>query len=97
MAVNWVFFWVVTQNVIGWLFYRYRKVPKPYTSKIICMVCELHLSVSYTLELCMKFFVVLFFETGFLFSPACPGTWSIDQTGLKLTEIQLSLPLECWD
>ena len=45
-----------------------------------------------------SFFVCLFFETGFLCSfGACPGTPSVDQAGLELTEIRLSLPSECWD
>jgi hypothetical protein len=30
------------------------------------------------------FFVFLFFETGFLCSPGCPGTHSVDQAGLEL-------------
>ena len=38
-----------------------------------------------------------FFKTGFLCSfRACPGTHSIDQAGLELTEICLALPPECW-
>ena len=28
---------------------------------------------------------------------ACPGTWSIDHAGLKLTEILMPLPPKCWD
>jgi hypothetical protein len=31
-----------------------------------------------------------------LCSPGCPGTHSVDQAGLKLTEILLPLPPECW-
>ena len=30
-------------------------------------------------------------------SPSCPETHSVDQAGLKLTEIHLPLPPECWD
>ena len=30
-------------------------------------------------------------------SPGCPGTHYVDQDGLKLTEICLPLPPECWD
>jgi hypothetical protein len=30
-------------------------------------------------------------------SLGCPGTYSVDQAGLKLTEIRLLLPHECWD
>jgi hypothetical protein len=35
----------------------------------------------------------------FLCSPDCPGTHSVEltQAGLKLTEIHLLLPSECWD
>ena len=29
--------------------------------------------------------------------PGCPGTHSVDQAGLELTEIHLPLPPECWD
>ena len=44
------------------------------------------------------FIFVLLFETGFLCSfGACPRTCSVDQAGLKLTEIHLSLPSQCWD
>ena len=30
-------------------------------------------------------------------SPGCPGTSSVDQAGLELTEICLPLPPECWN
>jgi hypothetical protein len=30
------------------------------------------------------FFLFLFFETGFLYSPGCPGTHFVDQAGLEL-------------
>ncbi|KAH0508247.1 Cytochrome P450 3A25 [Microtus ochrogaster] len=37
-------------------------------------------------------------QTGFLCGfGACPGTSSVDQAGLELTEIRLPLPPECWD
>ena len=39
----------------------------------------------------------VFFETVSLYSSACPGTHSIDQIGLKLTEICVHLPPERWD
>ncbi|KAM7320530.1 hypothetical protein ACRRTK_020973 [Alexandromys fortis] len=32
-----------------------------------------------------------------LCSPVCPGTCFVDQADLKLTEIHLPLPPECWD
>ena len=49
---------------------------------------------------------VYFDESGFclfvadrvsLCSPGCPGTHSINQAGLELTEIHLPLPPGCWD
>ena len=44
------------------------------------------------------FFFFFFFETGFLCGfGTCPGTSSVDQAGLELTEIRLPLPPECWD
>ena len=36
------------------------------------------------LFVCLGF---LFVETGFLYSPSCPGTNSVDQTGLKLRNL----------
>ena len=43
-------------------------------------------------------FVCLFvWDRVSLCDPGCPGTCSVDQTGLELTEILLSLPLKCWD
>lgn len=33
---------------------------------------------------------------GFLY-PGCPEIQSVDQSGLRLSEINLSLPVECWD
>jgi hypothetical protein len=30
-------------------------------------------------------------------SPGCPGTLSVDQAGLKFTEICLPLPPKCWN
>ena len=51
---------------------------------VFCFVCSV-----------LGFFAcfVLFFETGFLCvaSFGCPGTHSVDQTGLELTEICLTL------
>lgn len=32
-----------------------------------------------------------------LYSPGCLGTHSVEQAGLKLTELYLLLPLGCWD
>jgi hypothetical protein len=32
-----------------------------------------------------------------LYSSGCPGTYYVDHAGLKLTEIHLPLPPECWD
>ena len=43
-------------------------------------------------------FCFCFFETRFLCSfGACPGTHSVDQAGLELTEIRLPPPPEYWD
>ena len=42
------------------------------------------------------YFIFLFLETGFLCIFGCSGTHSVDQIGLRLTEIHLSLPPECW-
>ena len=41
----------------------------------------------------------LVFEDGVFLcsSPCCPKTSPLDQGGLELTEIHLSLPPECWD
>ena len=42
--------------------------------------------------------LVLFFQTGFPCSfGGCPGTHSVDQAGLDLTEIRLPLPPEGLD
>ena len=49
---------------------------------------------------CLDFFflVCLLFKTGFLSSfGACSGTHYVAQAGLKLIEICLPLPPECWD
>ena len=43
-------------------------------------------------------FLFLFFETGFLcVALICPGTRSVEQDGLELTEILLPLSPKCWD
>jgi hypothetical protein len=49
---------------------------------------------------CHRFVVALFWLldiTISLRSPNCPGTHSVDQAGLELTEIHLPLPSKCWD
>ena len=39
-----------------------------------------------------------FFKTGFyLCTLGFPGTYFVDQAGLKLTEIHLPVPPKCWD
>ena len=44
------------------------------------------------------FLFVLFFKREFLYGfGACPGTSSLDQAGLELTEIRLPLPPKCWN
>ena len=43
-------------------------------------------------------FLFLFFQDRVsLCSPGCPGTRSVDQAGLELTEIHLPLPPERWE
>jgi hypothetical protein len=50
--------------------------------------------------ICLFAFYILL-KFGLFFSrhgnPGCPGTFSVDQAGPKLTEICLPLPPECWD
>ena len=43
------------------------------------------------------FFFFCFGDMASLHSPGCPGTYYVDQASLILKEIDLSLPLECWD
>jgi hypothetical protein len=43
---------------------------------------------------CMYFGGFCFLRQGF-YSTGCPGTCSVDQTGLEFTEICLSLPSKC--
>jgi hypothetical protein len=48
----------------------------------------------------LKIYLYLFYLFGVrvsLCSPDCPGTLSVDQCGLELTEICLRLPPDCWD
>jgi hypothetical protein len=56
--------------------------------------------------LSIEFYFILFYLFIYLFvfqdgvslcSPGCPGTHSVDQAGLKFTEICLPLLPECWD
>lgn len=48
--------------------------------------------VSMFLTFCLFF---VFWDLVSLFSPGCPTTTSLDQAGLKLTEIRFLLPPEC--
>ena len=53
-------------------------------------------------KLATQTFLVLFVglsfqDRVFLYSLGCPGTCSVDQAGLKLAEIHLSLPPKCSD
>ena len=43
------------------------------------------------------FFLSFFWNGVSLCSRGCPGTSSVDQAGLKLTDIHLPLPSVCWD
>ena len=51
-------------------------------------------SVSVFVVVVVVLFCFLFFETGFF---VCPGTSTVAQAGIKLTEIHLSLLPGCWD
>lgn len=68
-----------------------------------CELSEQGLHIRATLATCLIllvlfcFVVVWFFKMGFVYSPGCPGTPSVDQAGLELTGICLPLPLECQD
>jgi hypothetical protein len=62
-------------------------------------LCLSLLFCSYHLNFLLMWFVCLFclFDTVFLSStPSCPGTLLVDQAVLKVKEICLPLPLECW-
>ena len=43
------------------------------------------------------YFEGLFWDRVSLYNLGCPGTYSIDQAGLKLKEIHLPPPPKCWD
>jgi hypothetical protein len=63
----------------------------------VCLSLSLSLSLSLCLCVCVCVCVCVvlfcFSETGFLcVCPGCPGTHSVDQAGLELTEIHLPLP-----
>ena len=47
-------------------------------------------------EMCFVLFCFVWDRVS-LYSPGCPGTHPVGQAGLKLTEILLPLPPECWD
>jgi hypothetical protein len=47
--------------------------------------------------LCLFLFFHLFWGRASLCNIGCPGTYYVDQAGLKLTEIPLPLTLECWE
>lgn len=46
---------------------------------------------------CLSFTFFFFKESISLCSPNWPGNCDVDQTSLKLTEVCLTLPPECWD
>jgi hypothetical protein len=48
------------------------------------------------MDFCCLFLFCFVLRQGF-FSAVWPGTHSVDQAGLNLTEIHLPLPPECWD
>jgi hypothetical protein len=45
----------------------------------------------------LVWFGLVFQDRVSLSNPGCPGTHSLDQDGLKVTEIQLPLPPKHWD
>lgn len=65
--------------------------PLPFRPKIRT-TCNFLFSVC--LFACVCF---CFWDRVALYSPDCPGTLSVDQCGLELTEICLRLPPDCWD
>jgi hypothetical protein len=53
--------------------------------------------LNFTVLCLVTFRPFLFFSRQvFLCSPDCPGTHSVDQAGLKFTEIYPPLPPKCW-
>ena len=46
---------------------------------------------------CLSVCLSVFLDRVSMYSPSCLGTYFIDQAGLKLTEICLPLPPECWN
>jgi hypothetical protein len=56
-----------------------------------------HIHAGKTAMYIVLYFFVVVFEMGCTFcSPGCPGTHSVVQAGLELTEIHLPLLPECW-
>ena len=54
--------------------------------------------VSYLFNLFFGFiYFLVFLDWVCLCSSGCPGTHSVDQADLKLTEIHPPLPSDCWD
>lgn len=45
----------------------------------------------------VKYFLLLFIETGFLCGPGCPGAKAVNQSGLNFKDPPAYLPSECWD
>ena len=69
--------------------------PGPLEEQLVILTIEQSLQPQGPRFLLLLF--VFVFVTGFLFvALICPGTSSVDQAGLKLTEICLCLPV-CWD
>jgi hypothetical protein len=57
----------------------------------------IHIIKSALLLLLFALFLFLFWDGVSLHGPGYPGTHYVDQADLKLTEICLLLPPECWD
>ena len=60
------------------------------------LLCHQGEAIAVILSVCLSVCMYVF-ETVSLYSPGCPGIHCIDQAGLKLIEICLLLPSECWD
>lgn len=63
----------------------------PYGENSIFQVLSIFLFFEYYLFVCVLFILVFFLEILCSFG-LCPGTHSMDQSGLRVTDIRLSLP-----
>ena len=76
----------------------YCLIMQTFPSTVCLYLCLSEISVSLNYILVLYTYVLVFRDRISLCSfGACPETLSVDQAGLELTEICLSLPPECWD